>query len=692
MNLKKIIGVVVVVVILLSLGGWFFFSSGLVNPSVKLSGASLERVVMKGPTDRGYLYFSFANNRGKPVFVNAFADLNGDGKYEAYDAGGKKQEEHLVIDFPASVVSGESAGYPVMLVDRAIDAKKDIKGVVIFSVGSAASSSPDHSDGVPFTIASVQMQDMGELMDLEKKDGKARGFGIPDMTPDMTAVRTAAIPEALADTPLAERPYEYHAKSEGLPDTNQGYNECSPTSVSNNVRYLAKRYKFEDRIPKDTTELINELKGDLQWDDGVMDENFIDGKNAFFARRGIPIVTHQIGTRNDVDIHWKIYEEMKKGQAVEIAVSFFDTDPDGTMHPAGRHAVAVSSVYRVEGKNYIALNDSATRGKPGEVKSEYYKMNGDMIPGFGGTAFLDIAWAQSPTDELAKGNFVDPAKDETNFVIGTGTTLTPAGSEVTRAVGKFGFFFVDIEHPGDHMVGEGFPIAASVVKRNVKHEMNFWRGEEALVYKHWAADPWTLGGTFTVRGSAAAPTNKFDAPRRGVIAGTRNRAEATFTCTSPGAATIAYTADIGWARGGGEPPAELLPRRAAQLEPSEKIVVESPTFFCKSATPLPKKEEPRTAAPVAFCPEVTEDPNGQEIDVLKKGAECYPTMQFHQADADKCDAKHWHANMGTARSVMGYMWSDPSGCGFGKTSEVQAGKVKLSPDQVAPYVDSVPTR
>ncbi|MBI2120647.1 MAG: hypothetical protein HYT94_03425 [Parcubacteria group bacterium] len=117
-----------------------------------------------------------------------------------------------------------------------------------------------------------------------------------------------------------------------------------------------------------------------------------------------------------------------------------------------------------------------------------------------------------------------------------------------------------------------------------------------------------------MRGSAAAPTNKFDAPRKGQITGTRNRAEAIFTCTSPGAATIAYTADIAWARGGGEPP------------------------------------------------------------------------------ADKCDAEHWHANMGTARSILGYMWSDPSGCGFGKTSEVQAGKVKLSPDQAAPYIENVPGR
>jgi hypothetical protein len=686
MNKKKIIGVVVVVIVL-ALGVWFFFSSGLVNPSVKLSGASLERVVMKGPTDSGYLSFSFASERTKPVFVNAFLDLNGDGKYEAYDVGGKRQEEHVVVDFPASVVSGEAAGYPVKLVDRSVDGKRDIKGVAIFSAGKTASSSPDHSDGVPFTIASVDVQDMSDFMDVGNTDGKRRGFSVPDMT----SVRTAVLPIANAQGAGGERPTEYFAKSNDLPDTNQNYNECAPTAVSNNVRFLAKKYKFENRIPSDTRELINELKADLSWDDGVFDSDFIAGKNAFFARRGIPIVTHQIGTKNDVDIHYKIFEEMRKGQAVELSVSFFDTDPDGTMHPAGGHMIAVSSVYRVEGKNYVAINDSATRSKPGEVKSEYYEMNGDMIPNYNGTAFIDFAYAQSPTDELAKGTYVDPTKDETNLVAGAGSTLTPSGTEVTRGLGKFGFFFADIENPGDHMVGESFPIAATVVKkRNIEQTMGYWIEDVRHEYKHKAADPWTLGGTFTVRGSAAAPTNKFDAPRKGVIAGERNRAEATFTCTSPGAANIAYTADITWARGGGEPPAQLLPRYAAQLEPSEKIVVESPTFFCKSATPLPKKEEPRTAAPVAFCPEVVEDPNGQEIDVLKKGAECYPVMQFHQADADKCDAKHWHANAGTARSVMGYMWSDPSGCGFGKTSEVQAGKVKLSPDQVAPYIENVP--
>ena len=659
---------------------------------VQISKTTLDRVYQGGPTDHGYVSLGFASTAEKSQIVNVFVDLNGDGAYLPYVVDdGKTQEEHLVVDFPVSITTGEAAGYPVTLVDRALDGKTAIKGFAVFGEESAASSTPDTlpkgSQRVDLSIASVGKEDMSDFMDVGVNDGKRRGFGAPALAEVARSVAPTAY--AAGTGSAAGRPNAYQGMSNGLPDTNQNYNECAPTAVSNNVRWLAKKYKFEDRIPSDTRELINELKADLEWNDGVLDPNFIPGKNAFFARRGIPIVTHQIGGKNDVDIHWKMYEEMQKGQAIEIGVSFFDTDADGTMHPAGGHTISVSAVYRQGGKNYIALNDSATRSQPNQPKSEYYEMSGDMISNYGGTAFIDYAWAQSPTDALAAGTYVDPTRDEQNFVAGPGVTLTPAGGEVTRGMGKFGFYVIDIEHPGDHMVGESFPVRATVLKRNVEQTMGYWKENVRSEYKHKAIDPWTLGGTFTARGKAAAPTNKFDVPRKGPITGDRYHAEATFTCTSPGPATIAYKAELTWTRGGGEPPQELLPRYAAQLEPSEVLITESPTFLCKSDTPLPR-EESRTAPPTALCPGVDEDPNGNEIDVLKQGAECFPTLQFHQAGKDKCDATHWHANVGSARSLKGATWVDPSGCGFGRVSEVAAGKIKLSADQVAPYIDALP--
>lgn len=676
--------VAAIIAALLLLVVWFR-SSGV--EKVVITGASVERVYRGGATDSGYLSFVFNSTTEGHHIVNAFVDWNGDGAYAPYEVDGKTQEEHVVIDFPASVRPDEAAGYPITIPDNAIDARVAITGTAIFSGAGAASSTPDappgDSDVVPFTITSVGKSDMSDFLAPGVNDGKRRGFGA-------LGEAIVGVPVARAETPSAARPPQYVARADGLPDTNQNYNECAPTAVSNNVRWLAKKYKFEDMISGDTRDLINELKGDLAWNDGVADENFIPGKNAFFARHGVPIVTHRIGTKNDPDIHWKIYEEMRRGQAVEIGVSFYETDADGVMHPAGGHTVAVASVYRNEGKNVIGLHDSATRSPEGQPKTEYYEMSGDMIQGYGGTAFIDIAWAQSPTDALAKGNFVDPMRNDENYVLKTGETIVSENPETTRAIGKFGFFYVDIGHPGDHMVGESFPVSATVIKRNTAQEMPYWvmenEKEVRRVFTHRAEDPWTLAANFISFGRAVAPSQVLDVPRNGVVRGDRYRAEATFTCTSPGPATITYSADISWNRAG-EVPAELLPRYAEQLRTADVIMAASPTFLCKSATPLPEKEKPRIdPRRESFCPGVDEDPNGTEIDVLKSGSECYPTTLFHQAEVDKCDALHWHANEGHARSLKGNVWVDPNGCGLGKVKSVPAGKVKLSPDQVAPYI------
>lgn len=208
------------------------------------------------------------------------------------------------------------------------------------------------------------------------------------------------------------------------------------------------------------------------------------------------------------------------------------------------------------------------------------------------------------------------------------------------------------------------------------------------MWTHGAEKPWTLKGVF-VGGGAVEPLRAEDKPPLTSVSQDRFSAEANFTCVSPGVATVAYDVDLTWVHSGDVPaPVQRFTHGTEFESTSDHMRVESPAFRC-IAKAVPKKDEPRTAAPQAFCPNVSEDPNGKEIDVLKVGSECYPTMLFHEANPDKCDAKHWHANQGSAASLTGAVWVDPSGCGLGKVSEVAGGKVKLSPDQVAPYIESI---
>ena len=45
-----------------------------------------------------------------------------------------------------------------------------------------------------------------------------------------------------------------------------------------------------------------------------------------------------------------------------------------------------------------------------------------------------------------------------------------------------------------------------------------------------------------------------------------------------------------------------------------------------------------------------------------------------------------HANGGSAVSLKGSKWNDPSGCGLGRIAEVPAGVVHLSSDEAAKFI------
>ena len=62
-------------------------------------------------------------------------------------------------------------------------------------------------------------------------------------------------------------------------------------------------------MPDANEETINELMGDMDWDNGVGPTDTLPGLQEFITRRGLPYEAHQVGTANDEDIVWKIYEE-----------------------------------------------------------------------------------------------------------------------------------------------------------------------------------------------------------------------------------------------------------------------------------------------------------------------------------------------------------------------------------------------
>lgn len=673
----------VLVIIFIVISACLVFFGGVTRGPLIADGIALYRTVLADkPTSQGFVYIPFRNTSDEFAYLNIAVDVNGDGAILAYDTPNGKQEEWVVQnDFP-EILEGDANRFAIDVIDERFGASP-ISGIAVLSKEAfpAGTWSQERAESEKeqksFLITEIipEVRDLHMTLDPTGKLATGRTF-----------IASARVAHAQATPPAASGAGDYYWFHADVPDQNQLWNECAPTAISNSFRWLAKKYGLEGHMPQgDVNDLIDEIKGDLAWNDGVAHGNIISGKQTFITRHGLPIEAHQIGGTDDFEIVKKINAELEKGQAVEAWLSFYDESG----HPAGAHLVTVVGAGHKNGKDIIRFTDPDTLGAPS--RDAYDVEAGNMLPRYmpGGQTYITYAYAQSPIPSLVDKTWVDPRNDTAVAVGGGGIPLTAPEEDVTLSRSLFGFFSTSVGHPGDHYVGDTFAVHAAVFKTGKEREVNFINSEgEESVWKHKAEKPWSLAGTWHASG-AVSPALTENAPPTTALNNERFAVEGKFTCTAPGFATIAYSATIGWTSSGIPPPEIKRFTHGSEFEStSDTMRVESPTFRC-IAKAVAAKEEARTAPPTEVCAGVAEDPNGKPIDVLKVGNECYPTLQFHQANADKCDATHWHANAGTARSLTGTTWIDPSGCGLGRVSEVGTAQIKLSPDQAAPYIDSV---
>lgn len=77
------------------------------------------------------------------------------------------------------------------------------------------------------------------------------------------------------------------------------------------------------------------------------------------------------------------------------------------------------------------------------------------------------------------------------------------------------------------------------------------------------------------------------------------------------------------------------------------------------------------------------------VDFLVIGGGYFPTYQFKEAEADLCNANHWHAKEAKvyglvsldSNEIIGLADPQPSQCGFGKISEVTRESRKITKAQ-----------
>jgi hypothetical protein len=357
-------------------------------------------------------------------------DLNQDGSFEAYETDAGTQEEWIVHNMGARILRDEANNFSVLLPDTAIEERGELTMRVVLS-----SDELNNWDGGldaggksrEYTIAEIGAEDYAPLYSPDPTGVRSGGFPFDILGGSALAADAPDTPPVGADEPLVDdgdevsgadtdgsegsgtaegrsgAPASFNEFHGGVPDINQGTNECVPTSTANSLLWLANEYGFGDKMPEGGgAAVIAELKNDFNWTANGVDvqQHYLNGKRAFLSRHNIPIVTHQVGGKFDTGIVAKIAEELEKGQDVEIDMEYGRYAADGSYRRVGGHMVTVVGAWTAGNNQYLDIHDPVSTG-PGTL--DIYKIDGTRVENYRyqGTAvtYIRYAIAESPIEE-----------------------------------------------------------------------------------------------------------------------------------------------------------------------------------------------------------------------------------------------------------------------------------------------------
>lgn len=406
-------------------GAWWWLNkidSGTIGSQVTLT-----RVVMNGEkTSTAYSAIPFLHDRKGSNYLNLAIDLNHDGKIASYTVNATTQEEWVVQNFPLPVFADEGVNANFTLSDFDVDSKKDFSLTAVLTTQRLDNWDGGRISGSAMRTVVVATIGIEETSDRATVDPNGIGS---------TGPGDASVPpgQPVKEKTVSSLAKEFSVFHEGVPDMDQKINECVPTSAANSLRWLAKGNNFTDKLPLSDTELLGELKDDMKWkvESGIIvDQNFLTGKDAFVSRHKLPIVTHQVGGKFDINIVAKIAEELRKGQDVEIDMEYGEYKADGSYERRGGHMVTVVGATGTADSQYLDIHDPLSSGPS---KLDRYKIDGTRVVDYKyegkAVTYIRYAYAESPTTPPS-----EPVNDSTTPP--DGTTTTPV-IQSPVLIGKF---------------------------------------------------------------------------------------------------------------------------------------------------------------------------------------------------------------------------------------------------------------
>lgn len=410
--------------LLVGLGLWFWLGQQ-VDATIIGKGATMTRVVFGSEkTENAYLSLPYTADSRKYLYVNVVIDLNQDGKFASYQQDGKTQNEWVVQNTYTKVLAQEGGNYDFRLTDLNVDRRNNFQSRIILTKETLKNWQGKKLRGSGYQtteIPSLEVDDSSSRFTLHPEGKTSAGFlgnlltpvfaqdePIPNVPPQDSEGDATKAGEAAGqagqgkakEKTIETLSKEFDVFNGDVPDILQGKNECAPTSVANSLLWLAKKNNFSDKMPKTQGELINELKGDFQWgmEKGVLDKDFIPGKEAFAKRHAIPIETHRVNAKDyDVNIVAKIAQELRKGQDVEIGIEYWGKQADGKWKVVGGHWMTAVGATGTRDGQTIFVHDPLS---PGPSLLDIYKVDGTRIIDYryqGDTvAYIQYAVAESP--------------------------------------------------------------------------------------------------------------------------------------------------------------------------------------------------------------------------------------------------------------------------------------------------------
>src|SRR3989344_2450652 len=164
--------------------------------------------------------------------------------------------------------------------------------------------------------------------------------------------------------------------------------ECTPTSAANNLISLAQEHDAGNQLPQNPQDIIDELKQDMNFNNGVLINNIVTGKNAFAQRHNLPIVSELI-LRPTAQ---QIAQAIESGCVVELSMGWVRSRSG---YPDTGHVVSVVGVNNANGINQVQVHDPApptgmdTYNLDFEVRAGDKSLEGITYPGWDGIAFID---------------------------------------------------------------------------------------------------------------------------------------------------------------------------------------------------------------------------------------------------------------------------------------------------------------